>query len=153
MPNLSRYDRQIRLFGHDTQRKIFEADVLITSKEVSYLAGEIFKDLLLLGCNNFTINKNVDDSIKLILFDEKEKISDAKVQFTTQSPETDVYIRIFDTNFFFCRSCLSFSTKLHTCESKRNEAHLEMLLGGVFVQEMVKWMKGDKYVNEHILKL
>lgn len=151
--DLKRYDRQIRVFGRETQNRIYQTKVVIHSKNVNYIAAEILKNILLLGFSEICINESVGESVKLLLFDDVQQISAAKISYTSEEIDCDIYVSICDIEYYFCCSCLSFSTSLHKCEKKTNEPHLEMLIGSIFVQEIIKKLKGDKHVNEYTLQI
>lgn len=55
---MEKYDRQIRLFGIETQKKLKNLKILIKSKK-SFIAAEILKNLVLLGVEHFTVDTNV----------------------------------------------------------------------------------------------
>lgn len=151
--DLKRFDRQIRVFGRETQNRIYQTKVVILGKNINYIAAEILKNILLLGFSDICINESVSESVKLILFDDEQQISAAKISYTNQEIDCDVYVSICALEYYFCCSCLSFSTSLHKCEKKTNEPHLEMLIGSIYVQEIVKKLKGDKHVSEYTLQI
>ncbi|KAM0674192.1 hypothetical protein GVAV_002266 [Gurleya vavrai] len=74
--DFSLYDRQIRLFGAITQRKIKNLHVQIISESENLTAGEIIKNLVLLGVIELRVNLFAMNSYKKIGVSELEEINE-----------------------------------------------------------------------------
>ncbi|KAG0442383.1 SUMO-activating enzyme subunit 1 [Dictyocoela muelleri] len=78
---MEKYDRQIRLFGIETQKKLKNLKIKIKSKK-SFIAAEILKNFALLGVEYFILNTNVTEIYKkLVPTDVHEINKDIKIIF------------------------------------------------------------------------
>lgn len=159
------YDRQIRIFGKDTQEKLISTSIqLITpallqeGSESLYIAGEILKNFILLGVTQIYATDECISALKLLVPDEF--MTDKRINITREYLNTNINIFIDsysdDSGIFICTQCYRFGDKwVHECtkECSGNDVALECLLGAVFVQEMVKKLMGVDYRSEYKLVL
>ncbi|TBU10866.1 hypothetical protein CWI38_1505p0020 [Hamiltosporidium tvaerminnensis] len=167
------YDRQIRIFGFETQKKLLNFTVLILDQENKnrFIAGEIIKNFVLLGVKKIGYNKYA--------FDSFEKLSPIKITEINENIICDIVnhqnVRYNDYSLtvfidlkpevsvnncvFICSKCFSFyfldqeETCKENCGTKESSVANDCLLGAIFVQEAVKKIKGDIYLSKYTLDL
>lgn len=160
-----KYDRQLRTFGHDTQRIIFETKVdLLTSYSIidnhrTFIGAEILKNFLLLGINQISISKVITEQIKRILPDYKEINKDCKIKFCEDNSFDLqgglILVRISNKEtkktFLICEKCLSYfiveeeNKSNHLCDLIPKKIELECLIGSILTQEIIKMISGQNY--------
>ncbi len=77
----ARYDRQIRLFGEETQKKLFKIkiQVLGTSNAISM---EIIKNIVLLGVQNLVIEKSMEEETRKFIPNSLKEINENLINYT-----------------------------------------------------------------------
>ncbi|EPR78531.1 hypothetical protein SLOPH_1834 [Spraguea lophii 42_110] len=159
--NTELYDRQIRLFGFETQKKILRFKVEIYSNGNELISGEIAKNFILLG-STCILDENSRNSLIKVWEDyneENKNEGDAlKICVDRKDLEADYYI---------CSKCLSYDNKIcNICLSGNDNTRMDinndkdsintivqqLLLGGIFVQEMVKKINNEEYKSKYILE-
>lgn len=168
------YDRQIRLFGRDTQQRIESASACIIQRPPYFLnrkerrtdiGGEILKSLALLGVRTLSASASVEESFKRISPNDVCRINkDAVLNAGTQSTHTlAVFIDEMgqssaETTVYVCSRCMSFNNARneHVCTGYVFGECVfaeDCLLGAVVVQEWVKKLQGKPHVEEYQLKI
>ncbi|CAD26351.1 similarity to DNA damage tolerance protein RAD31 RA31_SCHPO [Encephalitozoon cuniculi GB-M1] len=172
------YDRQIRLFGKDTQRLIEESHVGIVqgppymlegNERTNDIGGEILKNLVLLGVGRVTVNEHVLRSFRRMFVNEVSKINEKiRVEVIDEEHQEgawDGYTLVIFIDqkeqarcpsIFVCSRCVAFHApeKEHLCErhSSVSAAH-DCLLGAIVVQEWVKRLQNRHSVDEYCVEL
>lgn len=161
------YDRQIRLFGYDTQEKLKNMKILIMcSNKQSFLAGEILKNFACLGVEKIYTDQKTLDSFNGMIPNKLENINEnIKHEIMEDKNDTKIYLsdvlRIFvdldgECDFFICSKCLFFRKEYaHDCvrQTKGDEMALQCLLGAIFAQEIVKKVKGDVFCEKYQINI
>lgn len=180
---IKKYDRQIRLFGLEVQKKIKSTPILIfqgisffneeiiSKEDYSLISGEILKNFVLLGFEEITLNEEVLNSFKRLVPDEISKINEnIHLNFVDKSDLTGLrndYIGVFvdfpcnfvgKNIFFMCSNCFCYHSSFKTheiCHRKirENNKVYECLLGAIFVHEMVKMIDGKNYQEDFKLEI
>lgn len=163
--DLEKYDRQIRLFGIETQSKLVNTKIaILQSSTPSLVSGEILKNILLLGVNEIycdqetissfkkicptsfkEINKNVN--LEIIKKEEilKNEFTNCFVIFVDEAP------KLVGINYFFiCSSCLSYHNTLQVhsvCNKAKDDlaAVKECMVGSFFVNDLVNFLRGTDF--------
>ncbi|ADM11974.1 uncharacterized protein Eint_080380 [Encephalitozoon intestinalis ATCC 50506] len=172
------YDRQIRLFGKDTQKSIEESHVVVVQgppyimageKRINDVGGEILKNLVLLGVRKITVNADVLVSFKKIFANKIEKINEeVKVTTIDQEKDEEIWARCTQAIFidmkmrtncpsiYVCSRCMAFHPldQEHVCREydSVSVAH-DCLLGAIIVQEWVKKLQKRSFVDEFRLEI
>ncbi|RVD92713.1 E1 ubiquitin activating enzyme [Tubulinosema ratisbonensis] len=168
--DLEKYDRQIRLFGLETQLKLIDTPIVLVQTHItnkpSFVSGEILKNILLLGvnkifCDNETLTsfynlcpnriENLNNSVELTVI-EKSKL--------TTKEFSDKIIILVDTlinligndKFFICSGCFSYHNTLiaHSVCERVEDPLLpikECMIGAFFVNDLIKFIKDKKEIN------
>lgn len=164
MAESDKYDRQVRLFGEETQNKLFDlkVQVLGTSNPISM---EIIKNVVLLGVQNLTIEQEMENELKKFIPNTLNEINEnLKIQYSDVLEEVEflfVIDRAIDKSinqkfYFICSKCfiIKFSSCEHECECNQNINMIlprYCLVGAYSVQEFIKYVQGKKYTNEYTL--
>lgn len=169
------YDRQIRLFGRETQRLIESACVYVvqgppyilnTKMRTTDIGGEILKNLVLLGVRTIFTDEIVKSSFSRVSPNDVSKIND-EVDVRTEVGKETYTVAIFvdktdevesDVGIYVCSRCMSFHDikKEHVCAKyvlNRDPFAGDCLLGAIVVQEWIKRVQNASYVEEYQLKL
>lgn len=133
---MEKYDRQIRLFGTDVQKKILETDVVVlqgnivsneehsdnhTGAHYSLVSGEIVKNFTLLGFRKIYLNEAALKSFnKISPQDIKDINENVKIEVILENDLDDIsgdqIVALVDqagnlagdNMYFICSSCYSF---------------------------------------------
>ncbi|KCZ76507.1 hypothetical protein H311_02496 [Anncaliia algerae PRA109] len=168
--DLEKYDRQIRLFGIETQKKIQETPLVIVqtnkTKKHSLIGGEILKNILLLGFNIIYCDEEILSSFNELCPNPHNELN-KNVKLTMISKE-DVYEERFDSyifvlvdtlvniignnKFFLCSACFSYHNTLishSVCNRNIDEltAIKECMLGAFFVNDLINFIKDGKEIE------
>ncbi|AFN83460.1 hypothetical protein EROM_080380 [Encephalitozoon romaleae SJ-2008] len=172
------YDRQIRLFGKDTQKLIEESHVAIIQgppyvlgreKRINDVGGEILKNLVLLGVERVTVNKHVISSFKRMFVNEITKINEKIRVAVIDEQQTEeawngyTLVILIDCKgqttcpgIYVCSRCMGFHPlgKRHLCRECSNISVVhDCLLGAIIVQEWVKRLQKKPFVDEYYLEI
>lgn len=167
---LKKYDRQIRLFGVDTQHKLINTTIVIvqtnTSKKETLISGEILKNVLLLGvnkifCNKETLDsfyklspnsiKDLNKSVNLSIISKKDVEKDDFINCIVVLVDTLVNL-IGNDKFFICSGCYSYHNTLiahSVCEKREDPLNLykECMIGAFFVNDLINFIKDKKGIE------
>ena len=173
------YDRQIRLFGSDTQRRIEESHVCVLQsppynmerkERATTIGGEVLKNLVLLGVGRVSVNKHALESFRRIFVNDISKIND-RIEVGVIGDESgqedwaelDLAIFIDQEHgdakcpgIYICSKCMAFhgADKKHVCTGHGDISLVhDCLLGAIAVQEWVKKLQGRPFVGEYRLDL
>lgn len=133
---IEKYDRQIRLFGTDVQKKILETDVVVlqgnalnneeclntyNSAHHSLVSGEIVKNFALLGFRKIYLNREALESFKRIVPNDIKDINEnVKIEVIRENNLDDISDNQIvalvdqagsiagDNMYFICSGCYSF---------------------------------------------
>lgn len=159
----TKYDRQIRLFGEETQRKLcsLKVQILGTSNAV---AMEIIKNVVLLGVETIAIEESMLEETKKYIPNSLQEINEnLKIQFKDKIIESD-FLFLIDQSYsgelknyyFICSKCftIKFSESEHVCKDIENDSILakQCLIGAFAVQEFLKLIQGKRNCNEFNLR-
>lgn len=157
----AKYDRQIRLFGAQTQNKLAGLKVQILGR-ANFSSSEILKNLVLLGVNRIIVQRDILDHTRKLIPDDLADINeslDIELSDERKDPEflfcVDRAAEDSDHGVgmcFVCSKCLTIRMdgSLHEC----HDADLvdtscvvagQCLVGGLAVQEFVKLIQGKKH--------
>lgn len=152
--NISKYDRQIRLIGKDTQERLFGMTVQVLGT-TSAISSEVIKNLVLLGIKKLVVTKDAINEIKKYVPDNLSHINpNLNLEINESLTRCDFIFEIdcktAGTNkCHICSNCLyvDLGSTVHECETnqptKYNEECLlavECLLGAYAVQEFLKYV-------------
>ncbi|ORD95525.1 hypothetical protein HERIO_2428 [Hepatospora eriocheir] len=166
-----KYDRQVRLFGEETQNKLKKMKIAIYGSR-NLISAEILKNIVLLGVNTIIVSNSIVEETKRLVFDNLCEInedlniiesSDEKIDYTFVIEDQLINIPEIDNTCFICSRCISFYFKKvdhgMCCKVSVKEEHkfvYECMLGGMVVQEFVKRVQGltnsiDSFNLENLL--
>lgn len=138
-----KYDRQIRLFGVDVQKKILNTHVIVlqgdafgenkpsdefVNEHYPVVSGEIVKNFVLLGCANIYLNDGALKSFRKIVPHDIEKINEhARITIITAEDLNTIEKEgqivalvdqpsgfMGDNVYFVCSNCYSFHSAFET---------------------------------------
>ncbi|ELA42619.1 uncharacterized protein VICG_00371 [Vittaforma corneae ATCC 50505] len=154
-----KYDRQIRLFGVETQEKLCSMKVQVLGS-VNLISAEIVKNIVLLGVGKIIISRELLDETKKLVPDSLQCINPALeimfLDFPTECDFTfniDIESRNKSSFYFVCSKCLSINaeTHIHDCVPLETDL-LEVkycLVGALAVQEFIKFIQGKDSVKSY----
>ncbi|KAF7683549.1 SUMO-activating enzyme subunit aos-1 [Astathelohania contejeani] len=164
-----KYDRQIRLFGIKTQNKIENCKIVVLSTTEELVSGEILKNFALLGVTDIITNRSSYKSFLSIAPNDfitinnniKHNIIDNINSYMNFESSNIIYIFVDHigmtslNSFFICSKCYSYrKTYEHKCKKVTGTPPImQCLIGAIFVQEIVKYIKGDDYCEQYHLNL
>ena len=168
----SKYDRQIRLFGLETQKKLINLKVQVLGLQ-NAVSMEIIKNIVLLGIGTVVINKKMIEEIQKYIPNSLLEINEnLKIEFSETVVESDflflvdLEIENLSKNYYFvCSMCytVKWSSSHSHCENDRNNKNdkndlekfspelilaKQCLIGAVSVQEFLKLVQGKRYSEE-----
>ena len=161
MIETNKYDRQIRLFGEEIQRKLFEMKIQVLGS-TNPISMEIVKNIVLLGIQNLVIKKEMENEIKKFIPNSLNEINEnLKIQYSEDVLDCDFIFLIdkriesLDENkkfYFICSKCLrmKFSSFEHECKELeiKNILPRYCLIGAYAVQEFLKLVQDKAYTKD-----
>lgn len=162
--DIVKYDRQIRLFGVETQKKLLSATVQVSGTD-NFISAEILKNLVLLGVEKIFVSKKILEFTKKIVPDDLSKINKNLVIEFSDKMENCHFRFIVDVvplnandiicgsgsllpicSYFVCSKCLTliFNGYEHECvqnEGKMLDVAYQCLAGALAVQEYLKFIQ------------
>lgn len=165
-----KYDRQIRLFGVETQNKIASISVKVAG-DINYISAEILKNLVLLGCTRIHVKEELVKFTKKLVPDDLNEINDnLTLDFLDEYNNTDFIFNVFSDNrngykgYNICSKCLRMIYLEcclpieHKCESKCPEDEVlriarECCIGSISVQEFLKFIQNKKHLIDYQLNI
>ncbi|EJW02579.1 hypothetical protein EDEG_03018 [Edhazardia aedis USNM 41457] len=150
------YDRQIRLFGYDTQLKIKQMKVRIISKlkcndkKFSYIGAEILKNFALIGVINLEFNKLTLDSYSMMVPNSLQEINeniiysviDEELFYKTDIPEYS------DSGSLKNEVNILNNEEFTTTESNFSNKNISAMIKGIVDQNCIKLNNDSKDCNE-----
>jgi len=160
-----KYDRQIRLFGVETQEKLRKMKVQLIGTP-NLISAEILKNVVLLGVVSVVASKEIIEEVKKIVPDPLRLINPDLVLETSEQPTHCDFAFLVDTipagtecsdqlglasHYFVCSKCLTVAkgTAIHPCEvtvESASEAR-QCMVGAFAVQEFIKHTQGKYSVD------
>jgi hypothetical protein len=169
------YDRQIRLFGQNTQSLIESAQVYVVEDEEAEvrrtdIGGEIMKNLVLLGVGKLTVSPSTERSYRRMVPKSVTEINPNirfKVgEFESHGGDVPDLVVMIDTgtsypcrsSVYVCSKCMSFNDGKaeHVCgDAGLSDGFFinDCLLGAILVQEWVKRLQGRRFVECYRLRM
>jgi hypothetical protein len=169
------YDRQIRLFGQNTQSLIENAEIYIIEREASMreadIGGEIVKNLALLGVKRLVVSPSTERSYKRLAHRSiteinphiKFEVSDFGDAGGCSVPDLVVMIDTVapcpcKSSIYVCSRCMSFGDgeSRHVCGNIDLDNGFfvnDCLLGAILVQEWVKKLQGKEFTVCYKLRI
>lgn len=160
----TKYDRQIRLFGEETQQKLFnlKVQVLGTSNPVSM---EIIKNIVLLGVQHIVVEEEMIEEVKKFIPNSLKEINEnLKIEYSTAVQDSN-FLFVIDNKletkeniafYFICSKCftIKFSNCCHECKESVTGMLLakHCLVGAYAVQEFIKYIQGKSYTHNFVFK-
>ncbi|KAH9410984.1 hypothetical protein HK407_09g13980 [Ordospora pajunii] len=164
------YDRQIRLFGQQTQALIEKAHVCILQAHLGHdqqehrdtdIGGEILKNLALLGVPRISASKCVIESFKRMFhgsikdINPEIEINETDTIDIQHSHTLIIFINGWNEyesqGIYACSKCMSFHStqKQHSCSETSTCISFanDCLLGAIIVQEWIKKLQGKPYAE------
>lgn len=168
-----KYDRQIRLFGIETQSKLAGLRVQILGP-ANFSSCEILKNVVLLGIGKVIVQRDILDHTKRLVPDDLMDINeDLVIELSDERRESeflfcvDRSIEDDSTNrgnvYFVCSKCLTIKTDgfAHECSDVENTDSIDLscvvarqcLVGGFAVQEFIKLIQGKQHADCYRVEL
>jgi len=168
--DIVKYDRQIRLFGVETQKKLLGATVQVFGTD-NFISAEILKNLVLLGVGKIFVSKKILEFTKKIVPDDLSKINKSLVVEFSDKMESCHFRFIVDSvslnadtvaceseslmpicSYFVCSRCLTliFNGYEHECVQKEDkvlDVAYQCLAGAFAVQEYLKFIQEKSNVE------
>lgn len=154
-----KYDRQIRLFGIETQEKLCSMKVQIIG-DSGYVSSEIIKNLVLLGIGHIVVQEAMLECVKKIIPDPLDKINEnLRIEVSNEVSRSDfifiigLELKTILPGFYICPKCLMFKMEDfdHPCNKTEIECKVakEFLLGALVVQEFIKLIQGKEHEKHY----
>lgn len=154
-----KYDRQIRLFGAETQEKLCSMKVQVLGT-VNLISAEIVKNVVLLGVGKIIISRELLDETKKLVRNALKCINPTLVieflDFPTKCDFTfsiDVDSKNRSACYFICSKCLSINSETHSHDCIPLESDLleirHCLVGALAVQEFIKFAQGKDMIKSY----
>lgn len=165
-----KYDRQIRLFGIETQSKLAGLKVQIMGS-ANFSSCEILKNIVLLGVGKVIVQKDILDYTKRLVPDDLMDINESLViELSDERRESEFLFCVDrpiedDRNnrssvYFVCSKCLTIKMDgfAHECSGADSVdlscmAARQCLVGGFAVQEFIKLVQGKKHADCYKVEL
>lgn len=173
--DVTKYDRQIRLFGFETQQRLSEMTVQILGG-TTLISCEIIKNVVLLGVHKIIVEEQALSSIKRIVPVCLKDINENLVIEISNKVESSDFLFTVDkradasNSYFICSKCLVIKKGggVHECTACAGQsdgsiestvqsvigndacrAATECLVGAFAVQEFLKTIQGQEHVKEY----
>lgn len=159
----AKYDRQIRLFGAETQSRLMELKVQILGL-ANFASSEILKNLVLLGVGKIIVQKDILDHTRKLVPDDLTEINESlAIELSDEEKDPEflfiVDVPAEDSNIHGARMCVVCSRCLtirmgssgHECDAADADSSCtvarQCLVGGIAVQEFVKLVQGKRHAD------
>lgn len=164
--DITKYDRQIRLFGFETQSKLLSFTIQILGP-INYTSSEILKNLTLLGVKKIIVRDKLLEYTKKLVPDDLTRINKNLIIEISEVYKKSDFLFIVDempdllpesVNYYFaCSKCLSilFSDSNHECVLNDNMCIVACycLLGAFAVQEFLKFVQEHYYAKIYKIEI